>query len=94
MTLLLAPSERISTMGSNSRIPSPKEILGDPFFYLLWRIWNALEWIWVLLGWAIAIVVVVIGVSLEPPGPDIVGLVGLGIVVAWIITWWKLIDGH
>ena len=82
MMLLLASGERTSAMSSYNRIPSPKEILGDPFFYLLWRIWNALTLIWVLLGWVIALVVVVIGVSLEPPGPDIVGGVGLGIAVA------------
>ncbi|MDP2650502.1 MAG: hypothetical protein Q8P04_00155 [bacterium] len=75
-------------MGSNSRIPSPKEILGDPFLYLLWRIWDALVGIWILLGWAIAIIVMALGVFY---GQYVVALVGAGIFAGWGITWGILI---
>ena len=83
MTLLLAPSERTSAMSSNSRIPSPKEILGDPFLYLLWRIRSALVRIWVLLGWAIVIIAMIVGDSYDS---YVLVLVGMGILVAWVIT--------
>ena len=83
MTLLLAPSERTSAMSSNSRIPSPKEILGDPFLYLLWRIRSALVRIWVLFGWTIVIVIMIMG---DSHGSYVLVLVGVGILVAWVIT--------
>jgi len=83
MMLLLASGERTSAMSSNNRIPSPKEILGDPFLYLLWRIRSALVRIWVSLGWAIVIIVMIIGDSY---GSYALVLVGMGILAAWVIT--------